>query len=144
MKRSLSVLTGFCLILMLSFVSCQKNSTVSASQSSQIQGKWIVKEGIGNYTNYGVSYKDTTRFTSADYLDFHADSTLTIFIEGGTYNGKWQITNGKLFITETNYMDYKNGFDLPILTNTDLQLYYTESRPDIYLEQKLNLYKASR
>ncbi len=94
-----------------------------------------------NYTNYGVNRKDTVRFTSADYYDFHTDNTITIVADGATYDGKWQITNNKLFISETSYMDYPRGLDLPILTHTDLQLYYTETDPDIYLEQKLNLYR---
>lgn len=139
MKKSLSVLTGFSLSIMICFISCQKNNDSSTPLSAQIVGKWTMTEAIGNYTSYGVNYKDTTRFTTADYYDFHADSTLTIVANGVTYDGKWQISNNKLFISETNYMDYYRGLDIPVLTSADLQLYYTETNPDHYLEQKLNL-----
>ncbi len=139
MKKSLSVITGFTLSIIISFSSCERADDPIVPMSSLILGKWIITEAIGNYTDYGVNRKDTTRFTPADFFDFHADSTLTIISEGVTYEGNWHITNSKLFISGTRYMDRSRGLDLPILTSADLQMYYTESHPDIYLEQKLNL-----
>jgi hypothetical protein len=122
-------------------IGCQKNhSSPPASMSSQIVGKWIMKEAISSYTYQGVFYTDTTAFTPADYFDFRADSTLTIVAEDSTYNGKWQITNSRLFITGTDYVDFAGGFGLPILTSTDLQLYTNQTTP-LVSEQKLNFYK---
>jgi hypothetical protein len=135
------MLSVFALAIMICLISCKKDNDSTLSLSSQIVGKWTIKEAIGNYTNYGVNSKDTTRFTTADYFEFRADSTLTIVVTGSTYNGKWKITNDRLYITETNYFDYRSGHELPILTNTELQLYNTETIPDHYLEQKLNLYR---
>lgn len=138
MKKSLSILTCLILSVMICFISCGKADDPTAPLSSQILGKWIITEAIGSYTDLGINRKDTTRFTSADYFVFSADSTLTIVADGITYNGKWHITNNLLFIKETKYFD-RNGLELSIHTNTDLQLYYTVTTEHSYLEQKLNL-----
>jgi hypothetical protein len=138
MKRLSSVLTISTLIAALSLMtSCKKNNT--PSPSAQIVGKWTMVTAIGDYTTQGQNHKDTTSFTSADYFEFKADSTVSIMADEVAYNGKWKIAGTKLFITGTGYIDYPNGFDFPILTNTDLQLYYTESTTQTSLEQKLNL-----
>lgn len=139
MKKSLSAFTVFMLSILIYFSSCEKADNPATTLSSQILGKWIVTEAIGSYTDYGVNRKDTTRYSSDDYFDFHADSTLSIVVEGATHNGRWQIANSKLIISDTRYMDRPRGLELPVLTNTDLQLYYTETHADSYLEQKLNL-----
>lgn len=141
MKKNLPILSAFCIAITFCLISCQKDNEAPRPLSSQIIGKWIMKEAIGNYTNYGVNRKDTTWFTSAEYFDFHADGTIVIEFEGDTYTGTWKITNNKLFLSDTHFMDYSHGYDLTILTNTDLQLYYTETHPDIYLEQKLNFHR---
>jgi hypothetical protein len=145
MKKTLSITIAICVVLYVCiFTSCQTTPPVTPTPQTlaqKIVGKWTLKEAIGNYTIDGVSNKDTTRFTTADYFEFKADGTLAIIETGKPYNGNWKITNNKLFITNTSYMDYAAGFNLPILTANDLQLYYTESNSFSTLEQKLNLTK---
>jgi hypothetical protein len=80
---------------------------------------------IVNTTSYGVSYNDTIHFTSADYFDFKADSTLSIMATGVAYNGRWEIDSSRLYITGTNYMDFAGGFDMPVLDQHNLQIHDT-------------------
>jgi len=91
----------------------------------------------GSYTIQGANRKDTTRFT-ADFFEFKTDGTLNITVSNTPHNGIWKIGSGnKLFITGTNYVDYANGFDVPVITNTDLQLFYKETSTNASSEQKL-------
>lgn len=136
MKKLLSFVT--ITYLLFAVTSCKKSSHAPSTES-QLIGKWTMKAAIGNYTVNGNNHKDTTWFTSSDYFDFKADSTISIMETNTAYNGKWKIVGSKLFITGTNYMDYPKGFDLPVLTHNDLQLYYTETDASSSLEQKLNL-----
>jgi hypothetical protein len=143
MKKSLSPMTVSCALLcLLAIVACQRSVTTPApTLQSKIVGKWTLTAAIYNSTQYGVTELDTIPFTSADYCDFKADSTLSIIAKGVTYNGNWRIDSSKLFITGTNYLDNPSGYALPILDQHNLQLYYTSSVPDVYLEEKLNLTK---
>ncbi len=131
----------FTMISLFTLVSCTRSNLAPPSPSTEILGKWTVKNACGSYTDYGVNRKDTTWFTVDDYFDFKADSTLLIMMDGESHNGKWQITNSRLYITQTNYMDLTGGFALPILTNSDLQLLDTSSGENTYLDQRLNLYR---
>lgn len=130
----------FSISFLFAVVSCTRTNQ-PPSLSAQILGKWTVKNACDSSANYGVSWKDTAWFTVNDYFDFKADSTLSIFIGGQAYNGKWQITTSRLYITQTNYMDNTSGYGLPVLTNTDLQLWDTASSLNTYLDQRLNLYR---
>jgi hypothetical protein len=140
-------MTVFCaLLFLLTVVACQRSVTTPPSPpppslQSKIVGKWTMTAAISNSTQYGVTDQDTVIFSSADYCDFKADSTLSIMAKGVAYNGNWRIDSSKLFITGTNYLDNSSGFELPILDQHTLQLYYTSSIPDVYLEEKLNLTK---
>ena len=130
------------LLCLLAVVSCRRSVTTPApSLQSKIVGKWTIVAAISNSTQYGVTSQDTVLFTSADYCDFKADSTLSIMANGVAYNGNWRIDSSKLFITGTNYLDNSSGYELPILDLHNLQLYYMSSIPNIYLEEKLNLTK---
>jgi hypothetical protein len=147
MKKTLSITIVVCMTLLIgAFTSCQPAQPIAPTPTPQtlaqkIVGKWTMKEAILNSTVQGDNRKDTTRFTTADYFEFKADGTIAIMETGKPYNGNWTITNNKLFITNTNYIDYSRGFDLPILTANNLQLYYTETNSLSTLEQKLNLSK---
>lgn len=141
MKKLLSsAVLGTVVLAFLSLSSCSKQ-TDDPTPEEQITGKWTMREAIGSYTMNGMNHKDTTRYTANDYFEFKSDGTLSIIETNTTYNGNWNITGGKLYITNTGYMDYSRGFDLPVLTQSDLQLYYTESANNSTLEQKLNLTK---
>ncbi|QQL49354.1 hypothetical protein [Mucilaginibacter ginkgonis] len=129
------------ILLAAVIISCKKVSSVQLAQQQQIIGKWSIKNAIGSYTVLGSNRKDTTKYTASDYFNFKADGSLTIVETNTTYKGNWKINNNKLYITNTGYIDYASGFDLPVLTATDLQLYYTETNPTNTLEQKLNLYR---
>jgi hypothetical protein len=74
-------------------------------------------------------------------MDFKSDGSITIVETGKTYNGKWAITNDKLILSNTGYMDFPNGFELPVLTTTDLQLYYKITDAVGVTILKLNLKK---
>jgi hypothetical protein len=143
MKKSLSPMTfASVLLCLLAIVACQRSVTAPPpSLQSKIIGKWTLTAAIYNSTQYGVTELDTIPFTSADYCDFKADSTLSIMAKGVAYNGNWRVDSSKLFITGTNYLDNPSGYALPILDQHNLQLYYTSSIPDVYLEEKLNLTK---
>jgi hypothetical protein len=147
MKKSLSPMTFVCVLLcFLAVAGCHKTETASApppppSIQSQVIGKWTMITAIYNSTQYGVTDVDTIPFTSADYCDFKADSTLSIMAKGVAYNGNWRIDSSKLFITGTNYLDNPSGYELPILDPHNLQLYYLSSIPNVSLEEKLNLTK---
>jgi hypothetical protein len=130
------------LLCLMVTVACQRSVTPPApTLQSKIVGKWTLVNTILNSTNYGVSYHDTATFTSADYLDFKADSTLSILSNGVAYNGKWWTDSAKLFITGTNFIDYPHGCQLPVLNQHNLQLFYSNTIPDNYVEQILNLTK---
>lgn len=127
---------SLCLLAM----ACKKSANAPApSLQSKLVGKWTMVSAMGDYTMYGVSYKDTTYFTSADYYDFKTDSTLSIMSSGVAYNGKWQIDNNRLYITETNFMDDSGGYDLPVLDEHNLQIHNTDSTTNAISDQKLVL-----
>lgn len=127
------------LLFLLAAVGCHKSvNTPPPNLQSQVIGKWTMVAGIGDYTMYGVDYKDTVYFTSADYFEFKADSTLSILASGTAYNGKWQIDNNRLFITETNYMDFARGFDLPVLDEHHLQIHNSDTSSVTITDQRLN------
>jgi hypothetical protein len=138
-------MTILCALLFLAaVVGCQRSVTTPTappppSLQSQITGKWTMVAAIGDYVNYGVDTKDTTYFTSADYFDFKADSTLSIMATGVAYNGRWEIDSARLYITGTNYMDFAGGFDLPVLDQHNLQIHDTDTTSFSTLDQKLNL-----
>lgn len=94
---------------------------------------------IVSSTVNGVSYSDTSGFTSADYFDFKADSTLSIMATGVAYNGRWEIDSSRLYISGTNYMDFAGGFDLPVLDAHHLQIHDTYNTPSSTSDQYLNL-----
>jgi hypothetical protein len=141
MKKSLSPMTISCTLLFLvAAVGCQRSvTTPPPSLQSQIIGKWTMVSAIADATNYGVSYIDTVNYTSADYFDFKADSTLSIMATGVAYNGRWQIDSSRLYITGTNYMDFAGGFDLPVLDQHNLQIHDTAATSNTFLDEKLNL-----
>jgi hypothetical protein len=148
MKKSLCPITVPCaLLFLLAVAGCHRSVTTPApaptpSLQSQIIGKWTIVTAISTSTYDGSTYLDTIPYTSADYLDFKADSTLSIMAKGVAYNGTWRIDSSKLFIAGTNYVDRSTGYELPILDPHNLQLYYTETGgSDTYLEEKLNLTK---
>ena len=114
------------LLCLLAVVACQRSvTTPTPSLQSKLIGKWTMKAGIVNTTSYGVSYADTVSYTSADYYDFKADSTLSIMAAGVAYNGRWEIDSARLYITGTNYFDFAGGFDLPVLDQHNLQIHDT-------------------
>jgi hypothetical protein len=141
-KILLSLSIVLSVVLTYTLTGCTNLPTVTPTLTTEqkLVGKWTVKDAIGDYTVHGNNHKDTTRFTAADYFDFRADGTITIFMEGVAYNGNWKVTNNKLKFTNTNYMEYAS-FDLPILTAHDLQIYLKEVNTVSTLEQKLNLKK---
>ncbi len=136
-KKFLSIAGLFLTISAVLLSSCKKAQTTPNIQQRLI-GKWTLKMATGSYTELGTNHKDTTRFTSADFFQFNSDGTLNITVSNTPHNGIWKIgSSNKLFITGTNYVDYANGFDVPVITNTDLQLYYTETNANASSEQKL-------
>jgi hypothetical protein len=141
MKKSLSPMTVSCALLcLLTSVACQRSVTTPApSIQSKIIGKWTMEAAIVNDTDYGVSYTDTTYFTSADYFDFKADSTLSILATGVTYNGRWEIDSARLYITGTNYLDFPRGFDLPVLDQHNLQIHDTALTTNTITDRKIVL-----
>ena len=129
-------------LFLLAVVACQRTvTTPPPTLQSKIVGQWTMTTAIYNSTQYGVTDLDTIPFTSADYCDFKADSTLSIMATGVAYNGNWRIDSSKLFITGTNYLDNPSGYTLPILDQHNLQLDYTSSAPNVSLEETLNLTK---
>jgi hypothetical protein len=147
MKKSLSPVTVSCaLLFLLAVVACHKSVTTpppppAPTLQSKIVGQWTMTAAIYNSTQYGVTDLDTIPFTSADYCNFKADSTLSIMAEGVAYNGNWWIDSSKLFISKTNYLDNPSGYTLPILDQHNLQLDYTNSTQNTSLEEKLILTK---
>jgi hypothetical protein len=140
MKKSLSPMTVSCaLLFLLAVAACQRSVTAPVpSLQSKIIGKWTMLSGIVTTASYGITYKDTINFTSADYFDFKADSTLSIMATGVTYNGRWEIDSTRLYITGTNYFDFAGGFDLPVLDQHNLQIHDTyTATPNTTSDQNL-------
>ncbi len=122
----------------LTLTSCQREE-LEPPIENKLVGKWTFETAIANHTTYGVNQKDTNWFSADDYFDFKADGTISIMALGVSYDGTWKITGEKLFFSNTGYVDYTSGFELPILTQSDLQLYHTQNAPpDHYFEGKLN------
>lgn len=140
MKKTTIAFTLACTLASFGLLMSCTKETAPLSFQQQIAGKWTIQNAIGNYTVNGSNRKDTTYFTPADYIQFNTDGTLSIHEGTNTPTGKWEINGAnKLMITETNYMDYPNGFDISVLSGSNLQLYYTEANSFSTLEQKLNL-----
>ena len=130
----------FAFLCLLVAGACRRSvTTPTPSVQSQLVGKWTMAAAIVSTTSYGVTYKDTTYFTPADYFDFKADSTLSIMETGVAYNGRWEIDHNRLYITGTNYMDFAGGFDLPVLDLHNLQIHDTVSAPSTLSDQNLIL-----
>lgn len=137
MKKINFITSIACLIFLLTTtIGCKKSNVQTTSQ--KITGKWTLKNAIGNYTVLGSNRKDTTTYTSADYFDFKANGALSITVNNNNYTGQWIITNNKLIITGTNYIDFANGFNISILTSSALQLDYKVTDSISNSEQILN------
>jgi hypothetical protein len=112
---------------------CTRNVTAVS-----IEGKWTLQSAIGSYTVNGVNRKDTSNYNStAYYWEINNDGTLKIVEKTGVFNGNWKLVNNKLFITNTGFIDFPNGFDVSTLNSNLLQLYYTETTVSTFSEQKL-------
>lgn len=132
------------LLCLLVAIGCKKSESSPASPpslQSEIIGKWNIDTAYYHSIQYGSTDLDTIHFTPGDYCDFKADSTLSILANGVAYNGNWWVDSSKLFITGTNYLDNPGGYSLPVLDQHNLQLYYSASAPNTFLETKLNLSK---
>lgn len=119
------------------FTSCEPEN-IDPPIKQQLVGKWTFEAAISNSIDYGVSSKDTTWFTVDDYFDFKADGTVDIMTSGVAHNGNWTVTGDRLFFSNTGYVDFNGGFELPLLTQSDLKLFQTQDTPpDHYFEGTL-------
>jgi hypothetical protein len=136
--------------LMLCFIaailtSCTNNViTPTSIPAQQILGKWTMSTATTNTVfiipTAGTNSKDTTRFTSADYFNFKADSTVEILAGGVAHNGRWKIVNNMVIFTGTNYMDAPTtGWTFPILTGSHLEFYSLQANQTVSTEFKLDL-----
>lgn len=137
MKKLSSILIAVMCLIVVTYSSCRRSNT--PGPSAQITGKWTMQSAIGHYIVLSNERRDTTKFTASDYMQFKADGTLTISESNVVYNGNWQITNNKLLITGTGYMDFSGGFDILTLTSNQLQIFYKTTDSNSILEQTLNL-----
>jgi hypothetical protein len=121
------------LVITALMAGCTRNVTAVS-----IEGKWTLQSAIGSYTVNGVNRKDTTNYNStAYYWEINNDGTLKIVEKTGVFNGNWKLINNKLFITNTGFIDFPNGFDVSTLNSSLLQLFYTETTAVTFSEQKL-------
>jgi len=121
-----------------SLTSCRKEETQTSLQN-KIVGKWTMDDAIANQTDYGVTQKDTTRFTANDYFNFNANGTVSIMASGVSYNGNWKLTGDTLMFTNTNYVDFTGGFVVITLTQSDMKLSHAQNTPpDHYLDAELD------
>lgn len=118
----------FLFAVSLTFTSCEQEN-LEPPIEQQLIGKWSFQAAIGNYTDDGVNRRDTTWFDTNDYFEFKADGTVNILAFGVEYDGNWKITNNKLFFSNTGYVDYSRGYELPVLTQSDLNLFQTQNTP---------------
>jgi hypothetical protein len=141
-KRLTGIIAMGIIAAAFTFTSCKKDNEAIAPKQ-QITAKWTMESATGIYSYMGQSYKDTTYFTAADYVQFNADGTLAIKEDGEDYTGKWTLdsTNTKLVITESDYLDYNGGFDITKISGSQLQLHYKQTTAGASTEQTLNLKK---
>jgi hypothetical protein len=121
------------------FSSCTKKS--DKTQEEQLVGKWTMDAAIGAYGYEGEINRDTTYFTEGEFIQFNTDGTLHAEQGEEVIDGHWEITNNKLVITDTEYMDYPGGFTISELSASKLELYYAQTQGQTSLEQKLKLKK---
>jgi hypothetical protein len=139
MKKLLLLMMVCTIISSVTLTGCS-NPVPTPTIESRIVGKWIMKSAIGTYSqNGGAPYTLSTTFTASDFFNFKADGTISISETGKTYNGKWKVDANRVYISETNYLDYAAGLDIKVLTANDFQLYYNEIKPIATSEQTLNL-----
>lgn len=136
MKKRFSIVFSVAAIVAVVIMSgCTRNVT-----SASIEGKWTIQSAIGNYTINGINHKDTSYYNSPSYYwEIKSDGTLKISEKTGVFNGNWKLDNGKLFITNTGFIDFPKGFDVSTLSTSLLQLFYVETTAATYSEQKLIL-----
>jgi hypothetical protein len=107
---------------------CNRSNVVpTVPLSVQILGKWTMQNAITSTLIYGTTTGDTTGFTTDDYFDFKADSTVSILQGNVSHDGKWKISGTTLTFTGTGYVDQIPGYDVSSLTSHALSLYYTET-----------------
>lgn len=142
MKNAISAVLMI-LAMAVGLTSCKKDSPADTENALTVEqklaGKWALKTAIGNYNMFGNKRTDTTRFSSSDYIEFKADGTVDILASTNAYSGKWKVLNNKLIFSDTNYIDYTDGYSIPVLTGHELQLYYFESNTFQSTEEKLIL-----
>jgi hypothetical protein len=132
-KNSFVALAISAIVIIALMSGCTRNVTAVS-----IEGKWTLQALTGSYTVNGVNHKDTTHYNStAYYWEINNDGSLKIVDLQGTFNGKWQLVNGKFVITNTGYIDFPGGFDVSTLTSNELQLYYTVTTASTFSEQKI-------
>ena len=105
--------------------SCSKEKGLEKIQttSDKVSGRWQLFEAVGDYTIQGVSYSETTRFGADDYIDFRKDGTVHILANGESFGGGWAIDNEKLYVSGTGYIDNEVGYDIPVLSATELHIH---------------------
>lgn len=149
MKKIVYTLLCLCTLAGTSALTSCNKTIPPLTPAQQIVGKWTIETAIGNHVMHDMHggpdtpSSDTTFFTAADFMQFNADGTLFIHdtVNEGTdsLTGKWKITNDKLYMTESGYLDDPSGFDISTLTNHKLQLSWTQSGSYISTELLLNL-----
>lgn len=107
---------------------------------TKIIGIWTIKNVIGLYSLMGQMRRDTTEYTSRDFIMFNSDGSLNI-IEGSTIaTGTWKITDNKLAISGTNYMD-SAGFEIHLRNSHELCIHRKINDSIGMTEQWVNLKK---
>ena len=113
----------FCGILigLMIFSSCSSDDD-NNSDSTSIVGIWkpiaevgVCQDGSEQIDEYSISEQESEKLT------FNINGTFS-----GIYNGTWEITNGKLFLTENGITDEATFFEL---TNNRLRIGSIEENP---------------
>src|SRR5690606_18804325 len=136
LKKSISMKLRMTTILglvatMFIFIACDKDDDdVQAS----IQHKWSVNNAIFNVESpiFDTSY--TYIGTANDYFDFRNDGKLYSHMDNQTDTVNYQ------FINDSKLLVDGDTFNISVLTNTQLQLNYTDSSGvDSFYQTLLNL-----
>lgn len=143
-KTGMAFLAIVMLVSMTSLSSCSKDKAEEehvATTSDKIVAKWTLSQSVSDYTFLGESYSETVEYTEDDTIEFKADGTLVAHESGETYNGNWSVVGEKLFITNTGEYDNPDGYEIKVLSTTDLHLFTHIESSGLVVDATLKLKK---
>ena len=131
MKKIFLFATGV-ILLGSAFTSCKKKDKPE-TVAQKLQHNWIVVNVITNYHDASGDNIENIPGTSADFINFNANGTVTSHFDGSDDNGTYAV------ISDTQVSINGQTYTIKTISSTQLVLYAKEGTATQYDEITINL-----